>query len=163
MKRLTWLLLAVCLSFSTVGFAAPPSPRASIPTDSYSPPAGIDPAAPAAYMPGDHVVCHEIRAKRLCVSVSEGSVRPGSYVTIYGMMKDKGVGVPGMIMNVIWASNVTVTCVGITDADGLASCTTYVPASTLEARKVYVKVHIDHFKLLTFFLTRRSPDLESED
>ena len=139
MKRLAWLLLVLVLSFSTVGFA---------------PPAGADPAPLDASIPGKNVVCHNIRAYRLCASVSEARVRPGSYVTIYGLMRSRGVGVPGQIMRVVWSSNVTVSCIGITDETGLASCSTYVPARTPAARKVHVKVWLDKYKLQTSFMTR---------
>jgi hypothetical protein len=139
MKRLSWLLLVLVLSFSTLGFA---------------PPTGADPAPLDASIPGKNVVCHNIRAYRLCASVSESRIRPGSFVTIYGLMRTRGVGVPGKIMRVVWSSNVTVSCIGITDETGLASCSTYVPARTPTARKVHVKVWIDKYKLQTSFMTR---------
>ena len=113
MKRLSWLLLVAGLSLSTVGFA---------------PPAGAVPAPLDGSIPGRNVVCHNIRSTRLCASVSEARVRPGSYVTIYGQMRNRGVGVRGQIMRVVWSSNITVSCLGLTDETGLASCRTYVPA-----------------------------------
>ena len=139
MKRLSWLLLVAVLSIGTVGFA---------------PPSGTAPAPLEASIPGRNIVCHNIRAYRLCASVSEARVKPGSYVTIYGLLRSRGVGVPGKIMRVVWSSNVTVSCVGITDETGLASCTTYVPARTPAGRKVNVKVWIDKYKLQTSFMTR---------
>jgi hypothetical protein len=139
MKRLSWLLLVLVLSFSTVGFA---------------PPAGEEPAPMEGSIPGHNIVCHNIRATRLCASVSEARVRPGSWVTIYGLMRNRGVGVKGQIMRVVWSSNITVSCIGITDETGLASCSTYVPARTPAARKVNVKVWLDKYKLQTSFMTR---------
>jgi hypothetical protein len=139
MKRLSWLLLVLVLSFSTVGFA---------------PPAGVNPAPLEAFIPGYNIVCHNVRLTRICASVSEAKIRPGSYVIIYGLMRTRGVGVPGEIMRVVWSSNVTVSCIGITDDTGLASCSTYVPARTPTARKVHVKVWIDKYKLQTSFMTR---------
>jgi hypothetical protein len=139
MKRLSLLLLAAILSLGTVGFA---------------PPAAEQPGPSEGAIPGYNIVCHNIRAIRLCASVSEARVTPGSFVTIYGLMRTRGVGVPGEIMRVVWSSNVTVSCLGITDETGLASCTTYVPARTPNARKVHVRVWIDHYKLQTAFMTR---------
>lgn len=139
MKRLPCLLIVLVLMFSTVGFA---------------PPVGIDLTPLDASIPGVNVVCDNIRAMRLCASVSETRVRPGSYVTIYGLMRIRSVAVPGQIMRVVWSSNITVSCIGITDETGLASCRTYVPARTPAARKVHVKVWIDKYKLQTSFMTR---------
>ena len=117
-----------------------------------------------ASIPGYNIVCHNIRNTRVCVSVSAARVRPGSFVTIYGLIRRSGVGVPGMLMQVIWASHTTATCIGVTDETGLASCTTFVPASTPDAKKVYVKVWIDKYKLLTSFRTpHEHGDMRQED
>jgi hypothetical protein len=156
MKRLSGLLLAVILLLSTLGFAPLESLQETIST-------APDPRAPAGSIPGRNVVCHNIRQTRLCVSVSESRVRPGSYVTIYGLMRTRGVGVPGQIMRVVWASKVTVSCIGVTDANGLASCSTYVPANATSPRQVRVRVWIDKYKLTTLFMVRnagRDPDSE---
>jgi len=156
MKRLAWLLLAAVLSFSTAGFARPASPPGPLSTTISSPPA----APAAASIPGYNVVCENIRATRLCVSVSEPRVRPGSYVTVYGLMKIRGVPQTGKIMRVVWSSKTSASCIGVTDDTGLASCRTYVPASTAGARKVHVRVWIDKFKLATAFTTRNPPEEE---
>ena len=134
MKRLSWLLLAIIMALSTAGFAPLESPKGPFSSTISSPPAGADLGSMAGSIPGYNIVCHNVRATRLCASVSERRVTPGSYVTIYGSMKTRGVGVPGQVMNVVWASNVTATCIGVTDATGLASCSTYVPANTPRAR-----------------------------
>ncbi len=163
MKRLSWLLLAAILTFSTLGFAPLDSAAAPASSTTSGPVSGAEAQGLAAYIPGFNIVCHEIRSRRVCVSVSEARVRPGSSITIYGLMRYKGAGVPGQIMRVVWASNVTATCIGVTDSSGLASCTTYVPSSTRPARQVRVKVWVDKFKLLTSFITKRPIDLESID
>ena len=154
MKRLLLLLLAVILSFSTTGFSPPVSAtEGSGSTSAFGPPGGVDQTGLAASIPGYNIVCHNVRNTRLCVSVSSARVRPGSFVTIYGLIRRSGLGVQGQIMRVIWASHVTATCIGVTDETGLASCTTYVPASTPSGKKVHVKVWIDKYKLMTSFHT----------
>ncbi len=163
MKRLSGLLLAAVLTFSSLGFAPLDSAAAPAAGTTSGPASGAEADGLAAFIPGYNVVCHEIRSRRVCASVSEARVRPGSSITIYGLMRYKGAGVPGQIMRVVWASSVTATCIGVTDSTGLASCTTYVPSSTRAARQVRVKVWIDKFKLLTSFMTKRPIDLESTD
>ena len=164
MKRRAWLLLAAVLSFNTAGFAPPASPLASLSTTISGPPAGADRGPLAASIPGYNVVCENIRATRLCVSVSDARVKPGSYVTVYGMMKTRGVGEAGKIMRVMWSSRASATCIGLTDENGLASCRTYVPLRTAGARNVHVRVWMDKFKLATSFITRRtSQDPRSPD
>ena len=164
MKPMAWLLLAGILSFNTAGFAPAESPRGSFSTTVSSPPAGADPVPLAASIPGYNVVCQNKRATRLCVSVSEARVRPGSYVTVYGMMKTKGVGEAGKIMRVVWSSKVTATCIGLTDENGLASCRTYVPRQIAGGRKVHLRIWIDKYKLSTSFATRNaSQDPQSSD
>ena len=164
MKRLSWFLLALTLSFSTVGFASPQSPNGSVSDTLSRPPAAADQALLAGAIPGRNIVCHNIRQTRLCVSVSEARVLPGSIITIYGLMRTRGVGVPGQIMRVVWASKVTATCIGVTDATGVASCSTYVPANASAPRQARVRVWIDKYKLSTFFMIRNSGrDPDSED
>jgi hypothetical protein len=137
MKRLAWLLFIAILSFNTVAFTLP----ASDPTMPASPPA----------MPGRNVNCHNVGGLRLCASVSEATVVPGSFITIYGLMKLRGVGVAGQVMRVEWHGRTSATCVGVTDASGLASCTTYVPSNLVGGRIVNVKLRLDKYKVTTHF------------
>jgi hypothetical protein len=143
MKRLGLLLLIAILSLNTVAFTLPSS----------------DPEFLA--MPGRNVNCHNVGGLRLCASVSEATVVPGSFITIYGSMKLRGVGVAGQVMRVEWHGRTSATCVGVTDASGLASCTTYVPTSIVGGRSVNVKLRLDHYKVTTHFRiksTERNPE-----
>jgi hypothetical protein len=130
MKRLIGLLLIAILSFSTVAFSMP------------APPSGLD---------ARNQTCHNVRLVKICSSVSEAVVLPGSYVTIYGSITRKGVGIPGQIMRVVWSARKTQTCIGVTDATGVASCSTYVPSYISSGRTVNVKVWVDKYKINTHF------------
>jgi hypothetical protein len=90
-------MLMLILSFNTVGFSRP--------------------APPSALTTARNQNCHNVRQVRVCAWVSEGVVVPGSYVTIYGSMRLKGVGVAGELMRVIWSAKTTATCLGVTDAN----------------------------------------------
>ena len=154
MKRLAWLLLIVILSLNTLGFtlpASPPAPGSSIPSN---PPNLPETAFDAGFIPGHNLVCHNIGQRRVCASVSEARVLPGSVLTVYGMLRLRGEGVPGVIMNVIWAGRITETCVGVTDSSGVASCNTFVPSYMKQGYRVTVKVLLDHYKVSTNFRTR---------
>ena len=155
MKRLAWLLLMAVLSFSTVGYSIPASPPAPVSISQPSPAAGR--------IPGYNIICDDVRGIHLCASVSEALVVPGSWVTIYGLMMTKGAPIQGMIMRVAWHSSTSVTCIGVTDETGLASCTTYVPAKMARGYKVYVKVYLDHYKMGTSFRTRDMTHEEQSD
>jgi hypothetical protein len=144
MKRLAWLLLIAILAFSTVAFDLP--------------------APPPALSAGQNRTCHNVRLMRICTWVSEGVVRPGSSVTIYGSLSRKGEAVSGQLMRVIWSSKTTQTCLGITDATGVASCTTYVPRNLSTGRSVNVKVWMDKYKITTQFRIKVGDrDRESDD
>jgi hypothetical protein len=140
MKRLVQLLLATVFVFSTVGFALPNSPPESI--------------SAIGSVLAPNLDCHNVGLLRVCAWVSDAKLTPGSYITVYGMLKRKGAGVAGKIMRVIWASKTTETCIGVTDATGVASCTTYVPRNTPGGKRIHVIVRIDKYKITTFFNTR---------
>jgi hypothetical protein len=144
MKSAALLLLAVFLAIGTLGFSAP------------APNSGITAAR--------NQNCHNVRLVRVCASVSAGVVKPGDAVTIYGSIKQKGVGVPGQLMRVVWSAKITQTCLGVTDANGVASCTTYVPSYLNGGRSVNVKVWMDKYKINTHFRIKESGrDSKSED
>lgn len=167
MKRLAWLLLVVILSFNTVGFSLPashPTPAAAIlSAPPLAPPLFPAPAPAAASIPGYNVVCNNIGPLRLCASVSESRVLPGSFLTVYGLMRTRGEPIQGQVMQVVWHGHTSATCIGLTDEDGLASCTTYVPASMASGYKVYVKVLLDKYKILTSFRTKDITQDPQED
>lgn len=144
MKRLAWLLFIAIFSFSTLAFdvqAPPPEPSA-----------------------GRNQNCHNVRLVRICAWVAEGVVRPGSSVTVYGSMFKKGEGVPGQLMRVVWSGRTTQTCLGVTDATGVASCTTYIPSYLTVGRSVNVKVWMDKYKINTQFRIKVGDrNSESED
>lgn len=164
MKRLAWLLLIAIVSFNTAGFAASASLPAQPSTSISIPPAGPDPAPLAASIPGYNVECHNIGPTRLCTSVSAVRVKPGSFITVYGMMKERGKGVPGQVMTVVWHASSSASCIGVTDENGLASCSTYVPTTISGAHRVVVWVWLDKFKITTRFRIKdSSTDPESTD
>jgi hypothetical protein len=144
MKRLAGLLLMLILSFNTVGFSLP--------------------APSSTFTAARNRNCHNIHQVRVCAWVEEGVVVPGSFVTVYGSMKTRGEGVPGQIVRVVWSAKTTATCIGVTDATGVASCTTYVPSSISRGRSVTVKVWVDKFKINTHFRIKfNERDRDSED
>jgi len=153
MKRLAWLPLVVVLLFSTVGFTQSNSTASSVTSGITSPPALSDPRPAALVMPGYNAVCKNIGATRVCTSVSDARVTPGTRITVYGMLKRKGVGQAGITMKVAWQSKGTVTCSGVTDENGLASCTAYFPGGN-KGHKVRVKVTIGKYKVNTYFTSR---------
>ncbi len=140
MRRLAKLLLAAAFVFSTVGFAVPDS----------APESGFAIGAVAA--PNQN--CHNVALYRICAWVSDARIKPGESITIYGMLKKKGVGVPGKIMRVIWSSKTTATCSAVTDSTGIASCTTFVPSNTPGGKRINVIVRMDKYKVTTSFNTR---------
>jgi hypothetical protein len=154
MKRLAWLLLIVVLSLNTLGFSTPPSPPAAVSATFANPPSLAGETPLQASIPGVNASCHHLRALRLCASVSEKVIVPGSFVTIYGSMKIRGEGVQGKLMRVLWHSRTSASCYGVTDENGLASCSTYFPARIARGHKVYVRVWLDGHKVTTHFRTK---------
>jgi hypothetical protein len=153
MKRLAWLLLSAILSFSTVGFSPSDSPIRSVSSVIPNPPAISAPGPNAFSIPGYNVACKNIKGVRVCASVSDEKFAPGTRITVYGMLKKRGVGIAGKTMKVVWQSKGTVTCSGVTDENGVAKCTAYFKGG-IKGKKVHVKVTIDKYKVATFFISR---------
>jgi hypothetical protein len=69
------------------------------------------------------------------------------------MLKTKGVGQAGKIMNAFWSNKGTTSCSALTDANGMASCTAYFSGGT-KGNTVHVKVTIGKYKLTTHFMSK---------
>jgi hypothetical protein len=150
MRRLAWLLLVVALAFGTVGFTPADAPLSlaspNAPVFSIPPPMALS-------IPGDNANCTNIRATRICVSVSDARPAPGSRLTIYGMLKTRGVGQSGKNMKAMWRSKGTVSCTAVTDESGIGRCSATFSGAG-KGQKVRIKVTIGKFTLSTYVTSR---------
>ena len=153
MKRVAWLLLIAFLSFDTVGFAQADSPTRSVTSTIPGAPEMLDPPTIALSIPGNNAVCTNSGATRICASESTSRAAASTYVTIYGMMKIRGVGQPGQIMTATWYIKRTTSCSAVTDANGMASCSAYFSGGT-KGHTVHVKVTIGKYRLTTHFTSK---------
>lgn len=151
MKRLAWLLIIGILSFNTVGFT-----RSGLIPSSFSSSGTTSPALARApwmdlSMPGDNSVCEKTRAARACASVSNGRPAPKTYVTVYGALRIRGEPQQGEPMKAtLRFKGSSASCTGMTDSNGLASCSIYFAGGS-GGRRVGVKVRVGQYTIDTYF------------
>ena len=153
MRRVARPLLLSFLVLSMVGFSPALAPTALMSSAITSAPPMFQPPTTALAIPGRNPACTNVGATRICASVSTARAAAHTYVTVNGMMKIKGVGQAGQIMTVTWRSKVAASCSAVTDANGMASCSTYFPGAT-KGRIIRVKVTIGKHKLTTHFTSK---------
>ncbi len=154
MRRLGWLLVAVILSASTVGFAPSVATTASDSAIAFNPPAVPAPAPLALAIPGYNAVCDRFGPFRICASVGRQRAEKGMLVTVYSMYKKRGEPVKGKIMTASYtAKGKTSTCTALTDDEGMANCTLYFRGAE-KGQKIKVKVTIGNHQVTTYFIAR---------
>jgi len=103
-------------------------------------------------MPGENEQCTNYGSVEICASVSDTSPERYSYVTVYGRLLNNDQPQSVLQMFTVWhyKSSTPACDLGITGADGLASCERYISGASA-GYTVNIDVTIDGYSVQTSF------------
>lgn len=101
---------------------------------------------------GENFVCRTTGSTELCAWVSKGSPPQNSTVTVFGRLRMGGVPVAGQPMSTTWSyKSTTVGCSGVTNSEGVASCSRDIGRAT-KGYRVNIQVALGGTSVTTWFV-----------